>query len=182
MNDDLLLIQRSLAGSTTAFEELMKRHERLVFKVAFAHVRNVETAMDISQNTFVKAYGSLGSYRREGHFKAWLAMIASRESLNWLRTVRGVKAWGSLDEIGGMGVDPTQAANQMDDEIRGRLLSAMGKLNPRQRTAVSLRYFDGASLREIADSLSCDVNQAKNILFRSLEKLRRQLGQIKEYL
>lgn len=180
MDAERLLIERSLAGSTGAFDELMKLYERPVFKIAYSYVKNVEMAMDISQNVFIKVYTRLETFRRDGHFKAWIVQIACRESIDWLRLTKPSRGDIPLKDIGEIGHPAGQDAGLIEEETRRELLSAVGRLNPRQQVAVSMRYFDGASLPDIADTLGCDVALAKNILFRSLQKLRRHLGEAKE--
>ena len=179
---DQPLIERSRAGSIAAFDELMRRYERFVFHIAFAYVRNADTAMDIVQNVFVKTFNRLGGIRSDGNFKAWIAMVAYRESLDALRLSRRRGGQVPLDDLALASPEAGQEEGLIRAQRSDRIRSAIGKLNPRQQLAVSLRYLEGASLREIADRLDCDVSLTKNILFRSLEKLRRHLGPLKECL
>lgn len=182
MTEDRTLIERSRDGSIAAFDELMRRHERFVYKISYAYVRNEETAMEIVQNVFVKTFHALPRIRSDGNFKAWIAKVACREGIDSLRRSRRRGGQVPLEDLH----LASHEAGQEESLIRTRqsdlIRSAIGKLNPKQRMAVSLRYFEGASLREISDRLECDVNLAKNILFRSLEKLRRHLGPLKECL
>ncbi len=180
--DEQTLIERSRAGSIAAFDELMRGYERFVYKIAYAYVRNPETAMDIVQNVFIKVYGHLATIRGDGNFKAWIARVACREGIDALRLAQRRGGQVPLEDL----PLASPGAGQEEDLIRaeqsGRLRSAIGKLNSRQRLAINLRYFDGASLQEISASLGCDMSLAKNILFRSLAKLRRHLGPLKECL
>jgi RNA polymerase sigma-70 factor (ECF subfamily) len=180
--ENLALLEQSRAGSLSAFDELMRRHERFIFKIAFAYIRDAETAMEIVQNVFVKTFYRLADIRSDGNFRAWLAKVACRESIDSLRRSRRHAGEVPLE---GLAV-ATPEPGQEEDLIRARrsdlIRAAVGKLNPKQQVAVSLRYFEGASLKEIADRLECDVELTKNILFRSLEKLRRHLGPLKECL
>jgi RNA polymerase sigma-70 factor (ECF subfamily) len=177
-----ILIERSRAGSIAAFDELMRRHERLVYKIAFAYVRNAETAMDIVQNVFVKTFDRLAGIRSQENFKAWIAQVTCRESIDAIRKARRGGAQVPLEEIPLASPEAGQEEGIIRAQRSDRIRMAMDNLNPRQKLAVSLRYFDGASLQEIAELLGCDVGLTKNILFRSLEKLRRHLGPLKECL
>ena len=182
MTEDQCLIERSRAGSVAAFDDLMRRHERIVYKIAFAYVRNAETAMDIVQNVFIKTFNRLADVRSEGNFKAWIAQVACRESIDVLRHSRRSRGQIPLEDLPLASPEAGQEEGFIRVQRSDRIRSAMDKLNPRQKLAVSLRYFDGASLQEISDLLGCDVSLTKNILFRSLERLRRHLGPLKECL
>lgn len=177
------LIERSRGGSLAAFDELMRRHERDVYRIAYAYVRNAETAMDITQNVFVKVFNRMGDIPAEGNVRAWIAQISCRESIDSLRRFRrrgGVPV--SLEDLPLVSPENGQEERLIRAQQSQRLNSAIAKLNPRQRLAVSLRYFEGASLQEISGLLDCSINLTKNILFRSLDKLRRHLGPLKECL
>ncbi|MDH4272233.1 MAG: sigma-70 family RNA polymerase sigma factor [Candidatus Aminicenantes bacterium] len=180
MTEDQALIERSRAGSIAAFDELMRRHEWFIFKIAFAYVRNAETAMDIVQNVFVKTFNRLAHIRGDGNFKAWIAKVACRESIDALRLSRRSRGQVPLEDLPLASPEAGQEEGLIRAQQSARIRSAIEKLNPRQQLAVSLRYFEGASLREISDRLDCDVSLTKNILFRSLEKLRRHLDPLKE--
>ena len=181
MTEEQSLIERSRAGSLAAFDDLMQRYERFVYKIAFAYVHDVETAMDITQNVFIKAFSQMGGFRAEGNYRAWIARISCRECIDSLRKFRRMGgAPISLEDLPLASPETGQEEGLIRTQQSRHLKSAIARLNPRQRLAVSLRYFDGASLQEISDILDCDVSLTKNILFRSLEKLRRHLGPLKE--
>jgi len=138
--------------------------------------------MDIVQNVFVKVFSRLGEIRSDGNFKAWIAQVACRESIDSLRHSRRSRGQVSLEDLPLASPEAGQEEGLIRAQQSDRLRSAIEKLNPRQRLAVSLRYYEGASLQEISALLDCDIGLTKNILFRSLEKLRRHLGPLKECL
>ena len=82
---DEALVDEARSGSKLAFGLLMKRYERLVYSIALARVRNPDSAMDITQNVFIKAHTNLGTFTGAGPFKAWLSRIAYNESISWFR-------------------------------------------------------------------------------------------------
>ncbi len=180
--EDQSLIERSRAGSIAAFDELMRRHERFIYQIAFAYVRNAETAMDIVQNVFVKTFNRLAHLHNDANFRGWVAKVACRESIDVLRRTRRRSGQIPLEDLSLASPDAGQEEALIRAQQSDRIRSAIEKLNPRQQLAVSLRYFEGASLQEISDRLDCDVSLTKNILFRSLERLRRHLGPLKECL
>jgi RNA polymerase sigma-70 factor, ECF subfamily len=173
---DSALIQATMAGSVQAFQDLMVRYERLVYKVALSYSRDQEQALDVVQNVFLKAYENLSSLRAEGSFKPWLMRITCHESVNWIRKQRRHMGHEQVDEDTPI---PSKDSSQ-EDRLLGResadyLFRSLRCLNPRQRTVVTLRYYESLSIREIAVLLECSEAMVKNVLFRSLEKLRRSL-------
>ncbi|MBN2169707.1 MAG: sigma-70 family RNA polymerase sigma factor [Candidatus Krumholzibacteriota bacterium] len=175
MTDDALVAE-VLAGSEAAFELLMQRHERLVYRVSYGFVRDRDDALDVTQEVFVRAYEKLATYRGDGEFRAWLLSLTRRANLNWLRRRRRDRGREPLAAA----ADPTVAARQEADlahrEEVSLVLDELSRLNPRQCLAVSLRYLERMPVRQIAAALECSEGVAKNILFRSLQKLRERLG------
>jgi RNA polymerase sigma-70 factor (ECF subfamily) len=171
MSDDAL-IDEIHSGSTLAFGVLMKRYERLVYRIAFDHAKNPDCAMDITQNVFLKAHKNLNTYSGSGVFKAWLMRITYNESISWFRQQKNERVTDELTAVN----TPVLRAVQVDEvarqECQDIILSELKKLSSKQRLAVSLRYFEGFSLREIATVLNSSEGSVKSILFRSLEKLR----------
>jgi len=173
--NDEILVQETLAGSHAAYERLVARYEKLVFKVAWSYARHRDGALDVCQEVFVKAYRKLDSIRGGGSFKAWLMRIAHRESVNWLRGNRRYLEMTGLEEAADPACGPDQENALLADETRRGLLDRLGRLNPRQREALTMRYFDRAPVREIAEALGCSEGVARNILFRGLAKMRAEM-------
>lgn len=169
------LIEEIRAGSQVAFGVLMNRYERLVYRIGYYYARQQESAMDITQNVFLKCYQKLGLFKGTGTFKAWLARIAHNESASWLRANRRRGDAVELTTVNAPHISPVQENETARREYREILMDEIRELNPKQQMAVSLRYFEGMSIREIAGVLECTDGVVKSILFRSLEKLRNRL-------
>ncbi len=169
---DEALVDEIHSGSKLAFELLMKRYERLVYRIAFNHAQNPASAMDITQNVFLKAHQKLGSYSGSGLFKAWLLRIAYNESISWFRQQKNDQLTEILTEANAPASNAVPADEIVTQENKTLLLAELKKLSAKQRLAVSLRYFEDCSLREIAAVLESSEGTVKSILFRSLEKLR----------
>jgi RNA polymerase sigma-70 factor (ECF subfamily) len=172
---DLALIEEVRTGSRRAFEEIMKRYQRLVYATCLAYTGTQEDALDMTQDVFVKVYEKLGSFRGTGTFKGWLLRITHNEGLNWVRRHARRGDHRELTPLNTPQVQAAQDSDLMQQETRDVLREALLHLNPRQRQAVMLRYFEKASIGEIASILGCTDGTAKNILFRSLRKLRDHL-------
>ena len=171
LSDEALLDEIS-SGSTLAFGLLMKRYEKLVYRVAYDHAKNPDSAMDITQDVFLKAHKNLASYNGSGVFKAWLLRIAYNESISWYRKHKIERASEELTHLNSPVLRAVQDDEVSRQEYQDIIFAELKKLSPKQRTAVSLRYFEDCSLREIATVLDSNEGSVKSILFRSLEKLR----------
>ena len=170
------LIDEIRGGSRAAFGQLMERHERRVYHLAWSYVRQEDAALDICQNVFVKVHRGLGSFDRRAAFTTWLTRIACNESLNWLRSQRRHRSCEELTDVNAPACLPVQEAQVLGDERHRRLLAEVDRLNDSQRQAVLLRYFEQMPLRQVAEVMDCSEGAVKSLLFRSLEKLRRTMG------
>jgi RNA polymerase sigma-70 factor (ECF subfamily) len=172
---DQELIEEIRAGSAPAFELLMRRYERLVYKIAYSSSGDGDSAMDISQNVFLKVHSKLPTFRESGNFKSWIARIAMNESINWHRKGQRHQAVELKEELSGDRRTPQE--ERLNDKERWAMLKrSILELNPRQQLAIALRYFEGMSIGEISTALECSEGSAKSILFRSLGKMREALA------
>ncbi len=175
---DNILIQESLSGSMGAFDDLMERYQGLVYKVALRYGERREHALDITQNVFLRVYEKLDSLRADASFKPWLLRITYHESINWLRKQRQYQDHEPVDENAPLpGRTRTQEEALLRQEKTECLTRSLSCLNPKHRLAVTLKYYEGMSIREISAVLECSEMMVKNILYRSLEKLRQRLVQ-----
>lgn len=173
--DDSALIREAVDGGGAAFDELMRRHERLVFTVAFRFCRDRDAALDLTQVVFLKAWRGLGDFRGEASLKTWLLRIAYREASD----ARRRRAPLDIAEPLELGAEPAHAAMQEEVVLRrersGRLRRALDAIHHRYRQAIELRYGHELSIREISAILETSETMTKNLLFRGLERLRRAL-------
>ena len=177
MPTDEELIAATLAGNLAAYDDLMQRYERLVFKVAYGSTGTRDSALDVMQASFLKALRNLAKFRAQSQFKTWLLRIVLNEGMDWRRRAQRKEfRHDSLDaaaELATGEASPEQAALLGED--RARLRRGLESLNQRHRMAVVLRYFQGLPVREIAATLGCSEVTTRNILFRSLKRLRTNL-------
>jgi len=174
--NDLDLIDEIRSGSRAAFDQLIRRHEQLVYRIAYSFTGEAEGALDISQNVFIRVHDKLDRFQGRSAFRTWLARIAHNESLSWLRSQKRHTNHSDVDDLAGPACPPVQEMALVRAERSRDLLAEVHRLNPRQRQAVLLRYFEKMPVREIGDVLECSEGQVKSILFRSLQKLRTHLS------
>jgi RNA polymerase sigma-70 factor, ECF subfamily len=175
VRSDEELVTASLEGGDDAFDELMKRYERLVYKVAYSFGGSREDALDITQSVFLKAFRSLSSFRSEANLKTWLMRITYNEGINWVRkSGRTTARHAPLDE--NIASNSDQERDLVAREKEKLLEKGLETLNERYRLAIVLRYQQGLPIGEIAAVLQCSEGVTKNMLFRGIRTLRQALS------
>jgi RNA polymerase sigma-70 factor, ECF subfamily len=181
--DDLALIELVLAGDRRAFEPLVRKHERRVFRVALAVLGNVEDAEEAMQDAFIKAYRHLDQFRGESRFTTWLTRIAVNEALQ-KRQAR--KKSVSLDEASD--VESKSLPGRCEpwtsnpeklygkQEIRQLVEGAIQALPPIYRETLVLRDIEEMNAQEAAEALGITVPALKSRLLRARLLLRESLG------
>lgn len=185
--EEAALIARCRGGDTTAFDQLVLRHQQEVFAVALRMLGDRDEAQDIAQDVFVRAYRGLGSFRQEAKLSTWLISITMNLCRNrrrwWARRRRVIVA--SLDEpiegeegtreheVADPSPSPAQTAQAL--ERRQYLMRAVQSLDEALRTVIVLRDIQGYSYEEIAQVLRCQVGTVKSRLNRARLRLRALL-------
>jgi len=181
------LIKEALEGDQKAFKGLMVRHQGSVFHIIFRIVRDKEIANDLVQETFMKAFSSLKSYRSEYRFSTWLYKIAANSSIDHLRKKR-IHAL-SLDnpiktEDGEVPIEVADYTHHPEREMvrRERAVSideAINSLPDKYRRVIIARHKEEKSYDEIADELGLPVGTVKARIFRARELLKKRLRGIR---
>lgn len=179
-------IARALKGDQKAYRQLTERHQKAVYHIAFKIVRDSEVAADLTQETFMKAFSSLASYRSEFRFSTWLYKIAANSSIDFLRKKR-IQVL-SLDreietkdgkmefEIPDYSYHP--GINLERKEQRHGIEEAIKSLPDKYREVIIYRHKDDKSYEEIADLLDIPVGTVKARIFRARELLKKKLYSI----
>jgi RNA polymerase sigma-70 factor, ECF subfamily len=182
--DEHLLVAAAKAGDAAAFEELVNRYERKIFRLTMNITRNREDAEDAMQDAFMKAYSHLDKFQEESRFYTWLVRIAANEALMRLRKRRPNQL--SLDEpieseddfihqqIEDWGPSPEQRYAQT--EMRDILRSVIDELTPDFRVVFLLRDVEGLSTEETAEAVGISEAAVKSRLLRARLKLRQKLN------
>ena len=174
---DEALVRAVQEGGLEAFDQLMLRYQKLICKVAMNYVKDKQSALDVTQNVFLKAYQHMDSVTTEGMFKPWLLRIAYNESINWLRKRKrqeGREEFVDLDQAVRIGAD--QEAGVLREEDQRRLLAGLDQLNPKYRLALALRYAEGMRIREIAAVMGCSEGVVKSLLFRGVRRIKQHVA------
>jgi RNA polymerase sigma-70 factor, ECF subfamily len=157
--DEQDLITRVKEGDGPAFEILVRLHYRGAYNVAFRFMKDHGGADDVVQDSFVKAFNAIGSFRGDASFKSWLFRIVSNTAKNALRS-RHERSRADLDEneLGAVRGDFHDIEKAQTSEI---LRLAIEKLPERQRLALELRIFEDMSFKEVADAMDSPFDTAK---------------------
>lgn len=175
---DASLVERACAGEESAYAELVGRHQRRVYAVAYRVTGSHEDALDVAQEVFVKAHAKLGSWTPRAPFGAWLIRLAVNRAIDHRRQNRRRDARrgepAAMQEATAPRSDAADAGAR-HNEIDARVRQAMEVLSPAQRTAFLLRHYEGMAMAEIAPVLGCSVGSVKVHLFRAVRRLRAEL-------
>jgi RNA polymerase sigma-70 factor (ECF subfamily) len=184
VSEELMLVNAARGGDVGAFEQLVKKYDRNVFRIANHITQNREDAEDVVQDAFLKAFQNLGQFQGQSKFYTWLVRIAVNEALMRLRR-RRPERMVSLDEDINTGEDtiprevadwspnPEQLYNQ--SELREILQKTIQGLPPSFRTVFVLRDVEGLSTEETADALNLSIPAVKSRLLRARLQLRERL-------
>jgi RNA polymerase sigma-70 factor (ECF subfamily) len=185
VSDELALVQAAKAGDVGAFEQLVKRYDRNVFRIAQHITQNREDAEDVVQDAFLKAYENLEQFQGQSKFYTWLVRIAVNEALMKLRR-RRPERMVSLDEevkteedsmpreVADWSPNPEQLYSQ--SELRDILTKTIQGLPPSFRTVFVLRDVEGLSTEETAEALDLSIPAVKSRLLRARLQLRERLN------
>lgn len=178
------LIERTLAGDGGAFAILVERHQRRIYRVAWAIVRDESEADAITQDSFVQAYTNLSKFEGRSGFETWVTRIAINRSRDTLRRRR----FTSLFIIGNDAGDGQPSIEPVDDrpdperqlhstQLRHAIERAERRLSAQQKTIFRLRHYEDLALEEIAALLGLSAGTVRAHLFRAVHKIRKELAE-----
>ena len=178
-NDDVALVRRALADDETAFAMLVEKYQKQVHALAWRIIGDFHIAQDITQETFLKAHQKLATLKDPHRLSGWLNAITTRRCLAWFREKRLNVQLSENVDIATRYDDPFsqylvgEQAKEATQELREIVKKWLAKLQERERTVITLHYFDGMSCEEIANFLGVTTNTVKSQLNRARQRLKR---------
>src|ERR1700726_34162 len=188
---ELDLVKRCQAGDSEAFDQLVTRYRTRVFAMIYNMVHNEQDAWDLAQESFIKAWKSIGRFRGRSSFYTWVYRIVMNVTIDWLRK-RQVKGAGmefddsiQLKEIDPASktlpkADPPPHAQMERDEIRARINKAIDQLSPEHRAVILMKEIEEMQYHEIAETLGCSIGTVMSRLFYARKKLQNLLRDVYE--
>ena len=174
VDEDRDLVGRYLAGDVLAFDTLMTRHERAVFRLCFRFVKNQDDALDLTQEVFIKAFENLAAFRGDARFKTWIYRVAVNHCLNHVK--KNSREFVEVtDAIGS--VPASSHRELLENERRELVRDMIDCLPPRQKAILELRMYENLSYEEIAKTVDRSVSTVKSSVFFALAKLKKLVRQ-----
>lgn len=180
---DAPLVERVKRGDQRAFEMLVIKYQRRVERLIGRMVRDVDLVPDIAQESFIRAWRAIGSFRGDSAFYTWLYKIAVNTAKNHLVAMGRRPPSGDIDAddaefMAGaerMHDSATPERELMRQEIEQSVFSTVQALPEELRTAITLREVDGLSYDEIAEAMGCPIGTVRSRIFRAREAIDEKL-------
>ncbi len=164
------ILTRAVSGDQEAFASLVRKHQRMVYSVAWNFFSDRPVAEDLAQDVFVQLFQNLAAIESESHLLFWLRQVAVRKCIDMHRW-RAKRRHVSLDDWQETG----EAVEASDSLALGRMRNLVEALPRKFRAVVILRYQEDMTPAEIAETLGWPVNTVKSRLFRALKTLRERM-------
>jgi RNA polymerase sigma-70 factor (ECF subfamily) len=190
---DHQLVERAQRGDKHAFELLVIKYQRKLARLLSRFIRDPGEVEDVTQETFIKAYRALPSFRGESAFYTWLYRIGVNTAKNYLVATK--RRAPTMTEVNNEEAEDTEEGQQLKDmntpenELMSRQVAetvnqTLQELPEELRTAITLREIEGLSYEEIAQVMNCPIGTVRSRIFRAreaiAERLRPQLGTSKD--
>ena len=174
------LVKKSQLGEKAAFEELVVRHQELVFSLAYKLTGNREMANDVAQESFIRAWKAIEKFRGDSTFSTWIYRITVNTAWTLRKKAKKHNTLNIDDTYEPIVIDEKKDPElvAINSDLSSVLVSALGKLPLEQRIIVELKNIEGRSHKEIADYLDISVTAAKVRLHRAHQKLRLILEEV----
>jgi RNA polymerase sigma factor (sigma-70 family) len=187
-SDESRLIEQARDGDLEAYDELIRRHQERIYGTVYHMTSNHEDANDLTQETFIKAFQALKSFKGGSSFYTWIYRIAVNKTINFLkqRKHRSSMSLNDLDfnaendpDLVALVSDKTPRRDAALAELQKKLNEAMQKLSDQHRLVVTLHDVQGLAHEEIAEVMDCNVGTVRSRLFYARQQLQ---GYLADYL
>lgn len=183
--DEVPLVRQAQHGDLRAYDELMRRYQERIYATIYHMTANHEDANDLTQETFIKAYQALRSFKGDAGIYTWLYRIAVNKTINFLkqRRARTHLSLNDLDvnaehnpDLVALVSDKTPRRDAILSELQEKLNAAMQKLSETHRLVVTLYDVQGLSHEEIGEIMDCNVGTVRSRLFYARQQLQALLA------
>ena len=170
---DLGLVKRVKAGDYQAFDLLVLKYQSRLISTAFKYVKDIQIAEDITQESLIKSFKSINSFREDSSFYTWVYRITVNTAKNFLisKKRKDELLQTDLSEEGSIDIDAT--------ELQSIITSTLNQLGEETKTALTLREFEGLSYEQIAEVVNCPVGTVRSRIFRGREVIDDAIREFK---
>jgi RNA polymerase sigma factor CnrH len=182
---DRELVAALAQGDRDALSPLMERHYRRIYRVALSYLRDPDEALDVVQETFVKAFQNAARWDARSEVAPWLTRIGINQAIDRYRRVRRRRLSEQPLEDGAADHDrhwsdrgPSPERQALGHELGARIAGALRGLPERQRAIVVLRHYEDMTLEEISETLGLSLGTVKSSLHRAIHRLRDRLQEL----
>lgn len=184
-NQDSVDVARALSGEMAGFDALVERHQRKAVSVAYRLLGNLNDAMDVVQDAFLRGYRSLATLENPERFGPWVMRIVSNLSLNYRRGRRKHLSLSAGDEADGTSDSMEPAGDRRESsgdaalesaELRSKIDQAVESLPEAQRLALVLFAIEEMPQKEVAEIMQCSVEMVKWNVFQARKALKAKLA------
>ena len=185
-NIDLNLVKRAKKGDYQAFDLLVIKYQTRLISTAFKFVKDMQIAEDIVQESLIKSYKSLHSFREDSSFYTWVYRITVNTAKNFLVTKkrRGELLQAEIGKEGAIEIEQfsldSPEALLMRSQLKHLIENCLNQLSEETKTAITLREFDGLSYEEISKIVNCPVGTIRSRIFRGREILDKEIENYRE--
>jgi len=186
---DWLLVERVQRGDKAAFDLLVAKYQRKLFRLLSRLIRDPAEIEDVAQEAFIKAYRALPNFRGESAFYTWLYRIAINTAKNYLvaqgrraptQTETEIEDAENFDDGDALRTEDTPDRMLLSKQVAEAVNRAIERLPEELRTAIVLRELEGLSYDEIAVSMNCPIGTVRSRIFRAREAVAEELRPILE--
>jgi len=183
--DDLTLVRKAQHGDLRAYDDLIRRYQERIYATIYHMTANHEDANDLVQDTFIKAFQALRSFKGDASFYTWIYRIAVNKTINFLKQRRS-RTHISLNDLDlnaehdpalvALVSDKTPRRDAVLSELQEKLNAAMLRLSETHRLVVTLHDVQGLSHEEIGEIMDCNVGTVRSRLFYARQQLQAWLA------
>ncbi|HET8701106.1 MAG TPA: RNA polymerase sigma factor RpoE [Nitrococcus sp.] len=180
---DQVLVARVQAGDKQAFNALVQKYQHKLFKLISRYIHDQTEALDVAQETFIKAYRALPNFRGDSSFYTWLYRIGLNTAKNHLVALGRRLPDSDIDAQDAERYDIDSRLKDHDspealavrDEIERTIFAAMEELPEDLRTTITLREFKGLTYEEVAEVMDCPIGTVRSRIYRAREAIDKRL-------